>query len=629
MVKRFIQFNDETIDANQLLLYERLGRALADAPFLELTERKLMEFRPREVAVSMSVFWRHRTEQMTHLGRLSDLYLLTSGFWKDFSVQKWLTYQKEYRTHPFPHLCSELLLMLEEFRLIEKIQKERPGTAVAFEARREAMIAFHRDSLASNVQKSFFADALLNKLFISLYEGIYADQSWNGEGLLDLGPLLLMIGQAYDSTSTEESTYLAERVIFFVEEELERDLVHQYYALGDSVTEETVTFHYHEGMTDAEQGDEQVKDTIEELFRTWHRESEDESGIHLEYELEHGRSGKGDGTNAAEGNDGAAIEETGHGRSTGNESEQWQDNEKEDRQAAQRYVAGREFGREHTHVVYEEERSEGKPSKENMEKLIAWRERQKPIVRALTEEIRKRIELKTESRRERLLKGRLSSKLTTMLVDERPKPFYRKQAPSANLDAVFGLLVDGSASMLDKLDETKMAVLLFHDVLRTLKIQHEISSYYEDAEEASKESQLNKFGMMHTFYDRVKDSGLSILSFEANEDNRDGFAIRWMKKRLMMRTEKHKFLLVFSDGEPSAFGYDRNGILDTREAVLETEKQGISVIHLFLSTEEPTDDQRELFSSMFGNKTASAHSVESFADQTLRILRKLLAIVVK
>ena len=35
MVKlnRFIQFNDETIDANLLLLYERLGRALADAEF--------------------------------------------------------------------------------------------------------------------------------------------------------------------------------------------------------------------------------------------------------------------------------------------------------------------------------------------------------------------------------------------------------------------------------------------------------------------------------------------------------------------------------------------------------------------------------------------------------------------
>ncbi|MBB4826035.1 nitric oxide reductase activation protein [Sporosarcina luteola] len=629
MVKRFIQFNDETIDANQLLLYERLGRALADAPFLELTERKLMEFRPREGAISMSVFWRHRSEHMTHLGRLSDLYLLTAGFWKDFSVVMWLQYREEYQTHKFPHFCYELLLLLEEFRLSEKIQRERPGTVSAFEARREAMLAFHRDSLATNVQKNFLADALLNKLFISLHAGMYADHNWNGEGLLDLGPVLLLIGQAYDASSTKENTCIAERITGYVEEVLEKDLTHQYYALGDSITEENVVFHYHEGMQDAEQGEDQTKETIEEVFRTWHRESEDEAGVHLQYELEHGRSGKGDGTDAVEGNSEASIEEIGHGRSEGKESEQWQEDQKNERKTGQRYAAGHEFGREHTHVMFEEQRIVSENTKDNIESLALWREVQKPFVRAFSEEIRKRIEMKTEWRRERLLKGRLSSKLTTMIVDERPKPFYRKQAPSANLDAVFGLLVDGSASMLDKLDETKMAVLLFHDVLRSLKIQHEISSYYEDAEETSKDLQLNRFGMMHTFQDRNKDSGLSILSFEANEDNRDGFAIRWMTKRLMRRSEKHKFLLVFSDGEPSAFGYDRNGILDTREAVLEAEKQDISVIHLFLSAEEPTEDQRELFSRMFGNKTASAHSVESFADQTLRILRKLLAIVIK
>lgn len=226
------------------------------------------------------------------------------------------------------------------------------------------------------------------------------------------------------------------------------------------------------------------------------------------------------------------------------------------------------------------------------------------------------------------MKGRLSTKLTTLLLDERPRPFYRKNTPSDKLDAVFGLLVDGSASMMDKLDETKKAVLLFHDVLRELSVQHEISSYYEDANYATKDVQPNVFGMMHTFEDQGKDDGLTILSFETNEDNRDGFAIRWMTRRLLVRPEKHKFLLVFSDGEPSAFGYDRNGILDTRESVLEAEKKGVSVIHLFLSVEEPTDDQRSLFSMMFGNKSAASQSVEQFTDQTLRILRKLLAIVV-
>ena len=107
MVKlnRFIQFNDETIDANLLLLYERLGRALADADFLELTERKLFEFQPKEGTVSISVFWRHRSKEVMHAGRLSDVYLLTSGFWKHFSVRDWIRFQEKVCNASSTEVC--------------------------------------------------------------------------------------------------------------------------------------------------------------------------------------------------------------------------------------------------------------------------------------------------------------------------------------------------------------------------------------------------------------------------------------------------------------------------------------------------------------------------------------------
>ena len=42
-------------------------------------------------------------------------------------------------------------------------------------------------------------------------------------------------------------------------------------------------FHYHEGMIDAEKGEEGKKETIEEVFRSWHEENEREAGVHLEY----------------------------------------------------------------------------------------------------------------------------------------------------------------------------------------------------------------------------------------------------------------------------------------------------------------------------------------------------------
>lgn len=629
MVKlnRFIQFNDETIDVNQLLLYERLGRALADAPYLELTERKLFELQPKEGGISLSVFWRHRPPEITHLGRLSDVYIMTAGFWKNFSVRDWLSFRRQYEKHHLRKFAEELLLMLEEFRLMDLVERIRPGTSRAFSVRRQLMLQFHHDRLNSNFKKGFYADALMDLLFITLHDSMFAHSTVDWE--LPIEQILIRASYATDATSTSEMVDIVTRIMYMIEEVIGEDITHQYYAVGDSISDETAVFHYHDGMKDAEKGEPEVKDTIDEVFRTWHRENESESGVHLEYELEHGRSGSGNGNNASEGNENAEIQETGTGQSEGNESEQWSDEEHEqtDKKIGQK-KAGKEFGKEHAHVVFEEKVVEAVSDEANKVKLLRWREEHKPYIRSFVEEMKKRIELKEDARRTGLAKGRLSPKLTTLLVDERPRPFYRKNIPSDKLDAVFGLLVDGSASMMDKLDETKKAVLMFHDVLRHLSVPHEISSYYEDANHATKEVQPNVFGLMHTFMEYRQDNGLSILSFETNEDNRDGFAIRWMSRRLLARPEKNKFLLVFSDGEPSAFGYDRNGILDTREAVMEAEKRGISVIHLFLASEEPTDDQRALFSMMFGNKSAASDSVENFTDQTLRILRKLLAIAI-
>lgn len=631
MVKmnRFIQFNDETVDTKTLLLYERLGRALSDANYLELTERKLLEFRPQEGAVSMSVFWRHRAEEVMHEGRLSDIYLLTAGFWKHFSVRIWGHFTKQYELHPLRRFAKELLLLLEEFRLVDKIIQERPGTSHAFDVRREAYVSWHQNSVHSNVQKGFVADGLLNEIFIILHKGMY-EESEIDWGEINFNLIKSVLENAYDAKSTEENTFIAERILGIVVQSIQNDLLHQYYAIGDAFIEQVKAFEYHLGMADAADGEDDTKETIEEVFRSWHEENKEEEGVHLQYELEHGRSGKAEGVEATAGSEEADIEEIGFGQSEANERDQLPDEEhKETDYEETQKKAGHMFGKEHVNVVFEEQRIDIIDEAINRQKLVVWRDTQKPYVRSFVEEMKKRIDLKQDTRRERLMNGRLSTKLTTLVLDERPKPFYRKNAPSVNLDAVFGLLVDGSASMIDKLDETKKAVLLFHDVLRELRVNHEISSYYEEAFKASAEVQPNIFELMHTFSDLNHDNAMSILSFDANEDNRDGFAIRWMSNRLAARQEKHKFLLVFSDGEPSAFGYDRNGILDTAEAVMETEKKGISVIHLFLATEEPSQDQKELFAMMFGNKTASSHTVEGFTDQTLRILRKLLAIVIQ
>ena len=57
-----------------------------------------------------------------------------------------------------------------------------------------------------------------------------------------------------------------------------------------------------------------------------------------------------------------------------------------------------------------------------------------------------------------------------------------------------------------------------------------------------KQSSRTPFEWIHKLRRWSKDSGMDILSMEAHEDNRDGFAVRWMGKRLENRPETHKFL---------------------------------------------------------------------------------------
>lgn len=45
------------------------------------------------------------------------------------------------------------------------------------------------------------------------------------------------------------------------------------------------------------------------------------------------------------------------------------------------------------------------------------------------------------------------------------------------------------------------------------------------------------------------------MTLEPQDDNRDGVAIRIASERLLQRSHQQRFLIIFSDGEPSAFNY--------------------------------------------------------------------------
>ncbi|WP_040228592.1 vWA domain-containing protein [Bhargavaea cecembensis] len=625
-IRRFIDFNDEQIDAEERLRHERLARALAGDPEIRLTERKLLEYSPANLELAMSVFWRHRPDEIQESGRLSDIYLLASGFWTGFDLSAWRSFTGLTEDSPIREFLRQTVLMIEELRLSDLIMKERPGTKKAFGVRRKAYAEFHKAQLPVNLRHGFRADALFNHFFLALNGFPDAEGEEEFGNLTRLSEPILF--HAFDARSTGDSVNIAARLMPVLESRLGVDLVHSYYSLGESLGGGRKDFHYHRGVKTGEAGEEEEKESIRELFRTWHDANRSEKGPHLDYELEHGRTGRSDSAESREGREGMEVTSTGRGRSAADERTGVSQSKPEAGQEgiAAEWKKATGFGSENESVIYREKVAEPDRDPETLLMIRDWRMEAAPYVRAVEREMKKRIEKKREDRREGLSAGRLSGNPTDIVLSERPKPFYRKQRPSKRLDAVFGLLVDGSGSMVDKLPETRKAVLLFHDVLNSLGVRHGIASYQEDAGTASKASQPNEFLWLHSFRDEGKDDASRIMSLEAGDDNRDGFAIRWMTKRLEQMQEHHKFLLIFTDGEPSAFGYGQNGIVDTAEAVNEAEKRGIIVIHLFLSAHPVDERQHELFRMMYGNRSATAESLGQFSEETVRILRKLLAL---
>ena len=114
------------------------------------------------------------------------------------------------------------------------------------------------------------------------------------------------------------------------------------------------------------------------------------------------------------------------------------------------------------------------------------------------------------------------------------------------------------------------------------------------------------------------------MQLAPEEDNRDGYAIRQMTKQLMRRSEAQKFLIVFSDGEPAAFGYEQNGIVDTSEAVIEARKKGIEVINVFLSNTAIEESQMKTIQDMYGKYSIFVPDVDQLPDVLYPLLKKLL-----
>ncbi|RSK28284.1 VWA domain-containing protein [Bacillus sp. HMF5848] len=632
---KYIKFNDKQVDSFLFMELTDLAEGLARDPQLEIEYAYQSYYNQLAHKITISRFWDDHVVDVKRYGLMSDILLRSAGSMMHSDFKEIKSFIKKTNKLKFPNIAKQLLMLLEDIRLEDAVVKERPGTKRVFKTRRVAYRKYFKSQLNTNLIRSVYTDAL----YCTVYLLVTAESP-----LEDIPPIQDKIDRVlpyirselvhvYEANSTKAIVSIVLRVMEVLDEILERDMLNLYFFLPEHVySEDKLIFEdlkrrdrlrNNDLLEDVKNGDEDVHD--EEKMPMWHRETESPTKSFLQFDLEQGTKTDLMGEGVREGEDGdqaLGMVQGSSQQSSRNDFAKMEalEAERDEKKAS----AVDQYGKENRQAIAIFLKPDIQTN-EQKRLYTQYKAEISPYQKKLKQMIQKTLEHKKILPRHDLHIGRLSKQLTKFFVDENPRMFYKKNQPSPEIDAAFGLLVDCSASMYDKMEQTKLGITLFHEALKSVQVPHSIVGFWEDTGDASEEKQPNYFKKVVDFAtfkdDRV---GPNIMQLEPEEDNRDGFAIRHMIEVLLTRQEKQKFLLVFSDGEPAAFGYEQNGIVDTHEAVVEARKHGIEIINVFLANGEISEGQQNTIRNIYGKYSILVPHIEELPDVLFPLLKKLL-----
>ncbi|KYH14531.1 vWA domain-containing protein [Staphylococcus kloosii] len=624
MSERFIKFNDEQLDAKQVMMLQDLARLLLKSEQTQVKIQKFPYYDPQNDTLITSSFWSHRPKQIETTGLKTDVILAAYGY-KLMNID---VVNDVIRDTNFTHtkFYQQLFKLLEDKRVINEIVEQRPTTEKALSLRNEIRTNYIKSQINVYKTKTTYTDLLFLNLAYSILTENFYDVPQIHPSIDDI--LLNMyqyLPNVFNCESSEDNQFLAQRIMFQIDDILKEDMLNEYYHLPKQVyaAMETMTFDELK-RTDASKVDgnnnESDEEPESEEIETKAADSQSSGGAYLEMELHEGENSDTASDNDTDREGDASDDMTDMQTKKGKGSNNTIDNSEGNALGAKSPFALTGIN-ENVEIDWHvpDIRPEYVKTYHDVEQSVGIE------TKDLIQIIKKTIDREYTDERNNLTKGRLQKNLLNWFVDDQYKLFYKKQDLSQTFDATFTLLIDASASMQDKMEETKKGVVLFHETLKALNVKHEILAFNEDAFEADDRNQPNIIDeIIH--YDKstyVKD-GPRIMALEPQDDNRDGVAIRIGSERLLQRSHKQKFLIVFSDGEPSAYNYSQDGILDTYEAVETARKMGIEVFNVFLSQDPITEDIEQTIHNIYGQYSIFVEGVEHLPSHLSPLLKKLL-----
>lgn len=618
-----IVFNNKKVDASIFLQMENLSISLSkdsDA-FLEFDFQAYYD--DEEQKFTVSHFWDNQDRQAQLNGLKSDVYLKALGNKHHTDFNEFKNVLKELQETHLKSFFTQLFVLLEDIRLEEIIVRQRPGTKKLFATRKNIYRHYFQSQFKANEIRNFQLDQLYCLIYLSLTSSQLTYHTNN-----QLDEILPILFQTFEARNTRDISSIVYKVQQRLLSVYKDDMIHTYFGylpLNKLSEGSSCVSNAKELQNDDQQEGLEERNSEEEKLSTWHRESKNNENDDnfLRFEVESGTKTSIKANFAREQDNQDQAIGNAFGSSKQGENKQSKQTDSHEASSSTSKAHQNPYGKYNSNVSINFLSPKPQTIEEKKQYSIlasvVFRE-----VKELRKTIEKTLENKQNAPTEKYF-GRLNKKWLKLFTDENPKMFYKKQTESKELDAVFYLLVDCSGSMFNKMDEVKKSVVLFHETLKQLKISHSISGFWEDASNASKENKPNILHQVIPYSQSLYSfSGPNIMQLREEEDNRDGLMIRIASEELAKRSEKHKFLLVFTDGEPSALDYFQDGIIDTHEAVKQARKLGIEVIGTFIEEEEHQEETVQLMKNIYQHHFLIASGTEDLRLQLKPLLKKLL-----
>lgn len=149
--------------------------------------------------------------------------------------------------------------------------------------------------------------------------------------------------------------------------------------------------------------------------------------------------------------------------------------------------------------------------------------------------------------------------------------FYNNDYKVKEMDLAFGIILDMSGSMHGSgIKDGKIVMILLHEVLNALRINHSIIGHDSD-------DRLQSNIYKYYYFNEEKEHSLkrpyNLMGIEAKCGNCDSGALYYMQQLMHNVRNKDKICLIFSDGAPT----ECTGS-ELREQVRSMEREGIHVI---------------------------------------------------